>query len=417
MMQRRKFSITITLIILGAILVTGVLSYANYKYVKANPGGNDFLVYWKGFRVFFQKGTSPYSDETALEIQNLIYRGPAQTGQHQMRFVYPLYSVVLFGPFAAISDYETARTVWMTLSELAIISLVIICISITKWKPSKWLLAVFIIFSLFWYHSLRPLINGNAVVFIALAISGFFLAIKQNQDELAGVILGLCTIKPQVVVFFIIFVFFWAIVQRRAKIILWFFISVILLGGAAALLIPDWIIQNLREVLRYSSYSTPGTPATALNALIGLPGMRIGTAISVLAIALALLEIWINRKADFRGFLWVSSLVLVVSQWSGIATDPGNFIVCFPALVLTFSIWQERWKKTGTLITIITIAILMIGVWAIFLATIEYTYQPVQSPIMFFPLPIILFFCLYWIRWWTLKPSDLWAFSTPQLHR
>jgi len=111
-----------------------LLSFANYTYAK-NPGGNDFLVYWEGLRLFFQKGISPYSDDAALEIQKLIYNGPAQPGQHQMRVVYPLYSVILFGPFAAIGDYVVARTVWMTVSELALFGLVFLCIRISKWNP------------------------------------------------------------------------------------------------------------------------------------------------------------------------------------------------------------------------------------------------------------------------------------------
>jgi len=181
-----------------------------------------------------------------------------------------------------------------------------------------------------------------------------------------------------------------------------------LLGGGAALLISRLDSSNIREVLRYSSYSTPGTPAAALNNLIGAPGLRIGTAISVLSIALMLVESWLTRNAGYRGFLWMATLVLVLSQWSGIATDPGNFIVCFPALVLIFAVWQERWKKVGSWVIIGTMVILNVGIWWIFLATVTYSYQPIQSPVMFFPLPIILLIGLYWVRWWALKPPEVW---------
>jgi hypothetical protein len=414
--QKRETKLFITTLFL-VILIVVLLSIGNYKYIKANPGGNDFLVHWKAFRLFFQKGFSPYSDETALETQKIIYGGPAQAGQHQMRMLYPLYSILLFGPFAAISNFDIARTIWMTFSELAIIGLALISLKICEWKPKRWLLIIFLIFTLVWYHSLRPLINGNAVVFVALGIVGILYAIRENLDELAGVFLALCTIKPQVVFGFAVFILFWSIIQKRTKLILWFFITLILLCGAAALLIPDWMIQNFREVLRYSSYTTLDTPAAALNAIMGTPGLRIGTTLSVLMIALVIIETWITRKANYRGFLWMASLTLVASQWFGISTDPGNFIVCFPAIVIIFSLWQERWNKTGTWLILGATILLLGGIWAIFFATVEHTYQPVQSPIMFFPLPLILLIGLYWVRWWAMKPPEVWFDKTSGLEK
>lgn len=413
MKRQNKETRLILSIILLSLLLVGILWIGNYRYVKANPGGNDFFVYWKAFRLFFQKGFSPYSDETALEIQRIIYGAPAIEGQHQMRMLYPLYSIIFFGPFTAISDYEIARSIWMTFSELTIIFVTIITINLSKWKPKRWLLIIFMLFSLIWYHSVRPIINGNAVVFVALGIAGVLYAIRKNLDELAGVFLAFCTIKPQVILSFTIFIFAWSIIQKRTRIILWFFITLILLGGAAALLIPDWIVQNIREVIRFSSYATPDTPAKALKVLMGEPGLRVGTTISILMIALVIIETWLTRHTDFRGFLWLASLTLVASQWFGISNDPGNFIVCFPAIAVIFALLQERWKSTGDWLIFGYIIVLLLTIWVIFFSTVNRTYQPMQSPIMFFPLPLLLLIGLYWVRWWALKPPEVWFEKNP----
>lgn len=397
------------LVILISIVIFGLLWFGSYRYAKVNPGGDDFLVYWKAYRLFFQKGLSPYSDQTAVEVQKLIYGTAAQTNQHQMRMVYPLYSVLLFGPFSAIPDYVIARSLWMTFSELSLVGLSLLCIRISGWKPKRWQLIAFFIFSLIWYHAVRPVINGNAVIFIALGIAGILYAIKQDMDELAGAILALCTIKPQVIIGFGLFLLFWAIIRKRAKIILWFFITLGLLVGFSMLLIPDWILQNFREILRFSSYATPDTPASALNALMGTAGLRIGTAISILAIALVIVEMWLTRKTGHKGFLWVASLALVASQWFGISTDPGNFIVCFPAIVLIMALWQERWEARGKWLGLGFMVVLFLLLWVIFVATIQNSYQPIQSPVMFFPLPVILLIGLYWVRWWALKPPEVWS--------
>ena len=51
---------------------------------------------------------------------------------------------------------------------------------------------------------------------------------------------------------------------------------------------------------------------------------------------------------------------------------------------------------------------LFAGIWAIFLNTVHYTDQPIQSPIMFFPLPAFLLLMLYWVRWWAVAPPTVW---------
>ena len=53
-------------------------------------------------------------------------------------------------------------------------------------------------------------------------------------------------------------------------------------------------------------------------------------------------------------------------------------------------------------------AFIFFGLWILFLSTVEYGYQPQQSPIMFFPLPGYLLLMLYWIRYWIMEPGTLW---------
>jgi hypothetical protein len=408
MLRKKRESRSWILFAVVMIILLVVLTWGNYSYAVHNPGGNDFLVHWMGLRLLFQKGISPYSDEAAAQIQTYAYGHPAEEGQHELRVAYPLYSVILFGPFTAISNYNLARAIWMTFSEASLLLLAYLSARLVDWKPKLWLMAIFLLFSVLFYHDLRPLINGNAVIFIALGIVTVLLALKAGLDELAGSLLALCTIKPQVVAVFIAFIFFWAIFQKRKKVILWFFIILALLCGAAALLLPDWILQNLREIVRFPSYNPPGNPSAALAYFWGSTGTRLGTALTILTIAALAIEWWLARKADFQVFLWTASLTLIASFWVGIQADPGNFIVAFPGLVLVFSIWQKRWKKTGIGLIVGAMIILLISIWAIFLRTIEYSYEPIQSPVMLFPYPIILIAFLYWVRWWAVHPPSVW---------
>lgn len=395
---------------LSAILIIGVLvlvTWANYDFAQQNTGGNDFLVHWVGTRALFVDGLSPYSNAVAERIQTLAYGRPALPGEHELRVAYPLYSALVFLPFALISDYELARALWMTTLEAALIGLAFLSLKLTRWKMSIWLLPFFLIFSIFWYHSLRPLINGNAVILVALALVAAFAALKTGRDELAGVLLAFSTIKPHLVILPIIFILIWTISFGRWRTLGWMLISLVLLSISAALFVPDWPLQNLREILAYSSYNPPGTPGAAFETWLPAAGRRLGWALSAL-MALILVAEWVFvRRREFRWFLWTGCLTLVISQWIGIQTDPGNFILLFFPLVLVFSMWVERWGRAGSVLTSITLFLLFIVPWVIFLQTVTYGNQPLQHPIMFFPLPLFLLITLYWVRWWAINPRRL----------
>jgi hypothetical protein len=401
--SRSNVLVAIGLAVAALVLLAG-FTWGNLNFVKSSPGGNDFLVHWMGTRVLLREGISPYSDEAAIRIQTVAYGRPAKPGEHELRVAYPLYSIVLFAPFALVGDYDLARAMWMTLLEVGLIGITILSLRLVRWQAGPVLLVSLLLFSVFWYHGLRPLINGNAVVLVALGLVGGFLALKSGSEELAGVLFAFTTIKPQVVVLVLIFVVFWGMNNGRWRMVGWLIGTVALLAASAALIYPDWILQDLREVIRYPSYNPPGTPGAAFATWWPDFGARLGYALSAVMGVILLLEWRATRKADLRGFIWTAFLTLVISQWIGIQTDPGNFVVLFPALILVLGLFAERWKRGAMVMTGATLSILMVGLWALFLATIQHGDQPIQSPIMFFPLPGVMLILMYWVRWWAVTP-------------
>jgi hypothetical protein len=401
---RRSSSIWEWLAVLLLIAAPVGLSWANYQFALANPGGNDFLVHWVGTRTFITEGISPYSDETATRIQVMAYGRPAQPGEHELRVAYPFYSALLFLPYAMIPDYNLARAVWMTTLELGMALTAILSLRLTGWQPGIGVLAVFFLFTFTWYHGVRPLINGNAVILIGLMIVGALLAIRSNLDELAGILLGLSTVKPQVVALVIAFLLVWAVSARRMRIVIWTIGSVVILTLLGMLFIPDWPLQNLAEVLRYPGYNPPGTPGAAFLEWYPGVGRQLGWGLTIVMAGLMLGEWWAARNQPIRWLTWTACLTLAASQWSGIQTDPGNYIVLFLPVTLVLAALQERWRQSSRWITILLLVGLWGGLWALFLNTVEYGAQPQQHPIMIFPLPLIVLIGLYWVRWWAIRP-------------
>jgi hypothetical protein len=406
----RSKSFILTWVGVGLLIaiVAAALGWGNYRYALQNPGGNDFLVHWIGTRSFIKEGLSPYSDEVALRIQTAAYGRPAQEGEHELRVAYPLYSIVFFFPFALVDDFNLARALWMTVLELALILMTYVTIKLVDWRPKMPMLAGLLLFALLWYHGVRPLINGNAVILVALLMVGALWAIKVGADELAGVLFAFSTIKPQLALLLLVFVLWWSYRQRRFKLMGWFLITIFLLSASATLLLPNWIVQNFYEIMRYPKYNPPGTLAAALASWWPGIGKRLGYGITALLTIILLLEWWQARKADFKSFLWTACLTLVISQWIGIQTDPGNFIILFPALLLGFKTVEDRWKKAGQWFIVGSMVVLGVGLWLLFIRTVSYGYQPQQSPIMFIPLPAYLMALLYWVRWWVVRPPSVW---------
>ncbi len=408
MRSTRYNSVLPVLVVVFGLLALAGIAWGNYNYTQKNPGGNDFLVHWMGARALLEDGISPYSDEVAVRIQTFAYGRPANPGEHQLRVAYPLYSVFLFAPFALVKDFALARALWMTVLEAGLVAMVFLSLSLFRWRPAPLMLGLLLLFAVFWYHGLRPLINGNAVILVALLITGGLLAMREGADELAGILFAFSTIKPQVVLVLLVFVTIWSFSQRRWRILGWMFGTVFLLTTSAALIIPDWIMQDLREVILYPSYNPPGTPGAAFVAWWPAFGQRVGWALTGVMAVILLVEWWFARKAETRGFLWAAGLTLTVSQWIGIQTDPGNFVVLFPVLMMTLAMLDEHWRRRGGVVIGSLLILLLASLWWIFLSTVQYGDQPVQSPVMFFPLPFILFILLYWVRWWAVRPPRPW---------
>jgi len=398
------------IIIALAAVVFGGLFWVNYQFAKNNPGGNDFLPHYVGARALIFEGASPYSDKVALEIQNFVFGRPAIEGENETRVVYPLYSALLFAPFALIGDYILARVAWMIFLEISLIVTAFMGLKLFEWKPKLSILGFYYLFSILWYHAFRSLINGNAVILVSLMLTGTLYAIKTKKDKAAGFLLAFSTIKPNLVILVITFILIWCLYQKRIQVIIWFFGSMLVLTLGGMLVIPNWILQNIWEILNYPAYNPAGSIAEVIGNWI--PGMQsiIKWMIGICLGALLVYEWWIARKQEFHWFLWTACITLLISQWIGIQTDPGNFIILFTPFVMVIAFLDKRWNKFGSVAVVAILFVVLIGLWVLFITTLNYDKQPAQSPLLFLPFPGIVLIGLYWIKWWvTGSKQMLWS--------
>jgi hypothetical protein len=391
------------MIVVVLVILTGVLVWSNYRFSIQSPGGNDFLARWTGAHFWLTEGINPYDEQVSLEAQTMIYGRPADPtrGEDVAHFVYPLPAMLFFAPFGLLS-FTLARAIWMTILEISLPILAFLAIQISRWKPPPATFTLVILFSIFWYHGLRSVVVGQFAVIEALLITGGLWSIQRESDALGGVLFGLTISKPQMAFLILPFICIWAVRNRRFVLLLWLIGTMVGLIGVSLLLLPDWPLMWLRQLVSYPAYTDLGSPLSIL--LAGIPGdsSLITWILSGVLLAYLFLEWGMSMGGGEAHFQWTAALTLVVTNLIAFRTATTNFVVILPAIILVFHSWAQRWNRQGYLAVWIISLLMLVGLWVLFLTTVD---GNIEAPVMYLPLPIFALLGLLWSRWWILRSS------------
>ena len=205
-------SLTVITIILFSLLMLALfsgLTWANMQFAQNHPGEKDFLVPWLAARTFLQYGNNPYDDPATQRAQIVYYGRLAVAGEDPLRLSVPFPLELFYFPLALITSYALARGLWMALLEVALMALGFLSLKLAGWKPIRTLLPVVVIFSVLWVYGYLPLVDCQAVILVALSLTGFLLALRDQRDELAGALLVLPLCKPDITGIFMLCFLWW----------------------------------------------------------------------------------------------------------------------------------------------------------------------------------------------------------------
>lgn len=403
-MDNQRASIAMAVVLILVIFVIGGITWINYQYAAQNQDMNKFVPRWKGTRLFMIEGLNPYSQETTNEVERMVYGRSARSNEETGLFVYPFYSILLYAPFALFSEYNVAFSLWMTVLELALAALIVVSLLLSDWRPSVLLIMILFVYTFLWYHALRPLISGNISILIALFITAAFLAIQSELDVFAGFLLALASIKPQMVLVVYIFISIWAISKGRWTIIWGLIGSLFFMAAAGSLFVQNWVIEYIRQLIRYSEVIFISTPGSIISHWLPGVGTQTGWILTGVMVALLLIEWRACLGQDSRWFIWTAMLTLVASSVIGVYITLENYIMLYPAMILILSIWDKRWGLLGKWLMMLFFLLTSIGIWWLLLSGVQRGIQPDLNPIIYLFTPLILIIGLYWIRWWLINP-------------
>lgn len=377
-------------VLLFLILVVAVHNLFTTKV----PGANDFYSRWKGAELFWLEGIDPYSEAAGEAIQRGMYGRLAYPDEDQVLFVYPFYTAFLLIPLVGL-PYDWVQAIWLVTLVFSLIAGIVFSLRLVDWRQPPWLLGITLLWTVVVYNSARTIILGQFAGLIFLWLAGAMLALKRERDILAGFLLALTTIKPQMSFLIIPALLVWGAWQRRWWFVAGFSGAMGVLVGLSFLFLPGWLTGFLDQVNAYPGYTFTGSPIWVLTGyLFPQLGRPVEIGLSALAVLFMLYE-WrrlpkVTAVADELIFL--TGLTLIVTNLIVVRTATTNYVIMYIPLIWVLKKMADR-LRGGNVITALFLLFSAIGTWVLFLATIQ---GDLEHPINYLPLPLGF---LIWLIW------------------
>ncbi|MFN8380279.1 MAG: glycosyltransferase family 87 protein [Anaerolineae bacterium] len=393
--SRNRLVLILLVGLIAIMLVVNVV--ASHEFLtEPFPGFNDYATPWEAARSFFYEGVDPYSAQASLNIQTLLYGGPATSDQQPNHYAYPFYTLAVAWPLIHI-EYAWATAIWLVVSESLLIGALALLLMAYQWRPSPLVLVALVLVSLLSYPGARGLILGQVSHLVYFLLAALVWSLARSKNWLAGFILALTTLKPQLSVFVVAFVVLWALMSRRWSLLGALALTMAVLIGMSFLLLPGWVGGFVDQLLLYPSYIEVSTPAQVVSWLFGGAARPVELILNVVGLVLLVVTWWqllISRHSE--RFAWTLMLTLVMSQLIGLRTATPHFVVLLIPLIWYFKMLDRQGRNLWTLLILLGIFLLP---WIQFVLTVDGRQE---NPWMFVPLPFVMLILLLATRraWW-----------------
>lgn len=289
------------------------------------------------------KGIDPYSPEVTESIQLLDYGRVAQQGEDAQAFAYPAYLAFLFIPIAVL-PLSWAQAVWLSLLETAIIISVVAGIESWSWPESRLGKVGIVLWAMALYPFAWAFILGQVSLLVCGMLAIGFWSIRTGKDRIAGLLLGLTIIKPNLVFLLIPGLLIWAYIRGRGGLWRWMAGTMLVLVALPMPFTPDWIMSFMHRLGEYSSYS-PFSPPAYLVGRWFPAGMQNATTMGLAALVLSLVVLswWEAARAAGRAALiWAFGTSLLGAVWIAPQTSIVNQVVLLIPMIGVMAVLWER---------------------------------------------------------------------------
>ena len=314
------------------------------------PRGNlsDLYPRWLGTRELLLHGRDPYSPDVTREIQAGYYGrvldpGRANDPKDQQGFAYPIYVAFLLAPTVTLPfALVQAAFRWLLIAITALT--VPLWFRAVGWRASWPTKATWIILALGSFAAVQGIKLQQLTLLVCGLTAAAMVALIGGRLLLAGVLLGLSTIKPQLVGILILWLALWTVVdwRSRRRLAYGFLATMFLLVVGGELLLPGWISRFHSAASAYMQYTGGGK--SVLDVLLGAAAGKIAALLIILGTAIFC---WRNRQAQSHDPKFAWSLALVLGTTLAVAPTyaPYNQLLLLPALMMIAREMPRLWRS------------------------------------------------------------------------
>jgi hypothetical protein len=282
--------------------------------------GCDFYPVWLTSREWLREGRYPYSDEMTRDIQQGLFGRPLDpnipTDPTDLRtFAHPAFVVLLFWPAGEL-PFAVSRVVLAVLLAAMTMASVLVWMLAMSWRISWNWMAVILLLTMGSYPAIEGLYVGQLGLLVAFLLAASLLALQRGRFLLAGILMAISTMKPQVTVLAILYLLIWSMHDWRARgrFCLGLLSTLVVLVGASLAVLPHWIQSWTYTILAYRHYTRPPLVTEVLTSPLGTIWAGPATiALTGAAIIIAILLAWRNRAAAVGSFAFWITLSLLLS--------------------------------------------------------------------------------------------------------
>jgi len=335
------------------------------------PRGNlsDLYPRWLGTRELLLHHRDPYSSEVTREIQSGYYGRPLDPRRmddprfnepkDQQGFAYPLHVIFLLAPTIGL-PFPVVQAGFRWLLVILTLASVLLWLRVLRWRPSAATTAIIILLTLGSYAVVQGIKLQQLTLVVSALLAGCAAALVAGHFSLAGFLLALATIKPQLALPLAGWLTLWAVSDwRRRQSFIWSFaLSMAIFLGASEYILPGWMREFRDAVAAYRQYT--GGAGSLLDVLTTPWLGKILAAVAVLAVVVMG---WKVRRAshDSAAFSSILALVLAVTLVIVPSFAPYNQVLLLPAVFLITISWKDLWSRGSLTRVACGLGLLVVG--------------------------------------------------------
>lgn len=358
--------------------------------------GNDFYPIWLTAR---EHPSDLYGPEMTRDIQLGLFgrpldpRIPSDPPTDYRTYAYPAFTELLCWPAAAI-PFPIFR-ILLTLG-LAIITLfsVLIWGRLLAFQPGPVWTAVVLVLTFSSYPVIEGLYADQMGLVVGFLLAASLFALSREQFLLAGILMALTLVKPQMTMLEIGFLLLWTLHNWRIR--KQFAFGLVFMAGvlvvSSLIVWPHWIQSWLHVLSGYHRYARPPLVKIVLATPLG-PGLFdiAGAVLVAASVVIALALIWRHRAASLNSFeFWLTSALLLCI--TTVALLPGqavhDHVILLPALFLFAT--RQRALTSNRARKVVLMLVLAVFAWPWIADIVLVALRPFMSSRTFYSRTVFL---------------------------